>query len=167
MKCCWLVIICISVWHNKPSDKWLICSVYLRIHPSVKTDSPSVLDETSKLSYYVCQASASGTAPLFVFWTPTCEAFYQPAIKLTRTPLFHFNYDNGGWGCFLCDMYQMYVYMSVSGEVVWCGEEKGRALAFVIIFNTVTQSESTLLNIPLWYLCAHSYEAHSFCRVSI
>lgn len=77
-----------------------------------------------------------------------------------------------GWGVavFVSDTSQMCVFVSVfslsihihsmyciyvsafQGDVPWCREAKGAVLAFVIIFNTVTQSESTLLKIPLQYL---------------
>lgn len=54
----------------------------------------------------------------------------------------------------------------LQGDVSRCREAKGAVLAFVIIFNTVTQSESTLLKIPLRYLQTYSYRSiHSFRRL--
>lgn len=43
------------------------------------------------------------------------------------------------------------------GDASRCREAKGAVLAFLIIFNTVTQSEPTLLKILLQCLWTHSY----------
>lgn len=64
-----------------------------------------------------------------------------------------------------CSLFFSFYCICVCFRGCFCREAKAAVLAFVIIFNAVTQSESTLSKIPLQCLRAHSYRPiHLFRR---